>query len=112
MSSKKNHQAILIVDGAQSAGSTDVNVEDAGVDAFIFTGHKSLFGMQGIGGLYIRSDVHPAPLIIGGTGVKSDYMLQPEGRPDYYEAGTPNIPGIVSLNAGLSFIFKEGIRHP
>lgn len=104
-----NHPAVFVVDGAQSGGSIAVNVQQALIDAFVFTGHKCLFGMQGTGGLYIKEDIHPEPLIVGGTGVKSDYLYQPPGRPIFYEAGTPNIPGIVSLNAGVSFILQEGI---
>jgi len=104
-----NHKAFFIVDGAQSAGSLDINVKDAFIDALAFTGHKALFGMQGTGGLYIGDNIDPDPLIIGGTGVKSDYLFQPPGKPQYYEAGSPNMPGIVSLNAGVSFVLKEGL---
>ncbi len=104
-----SHNAFFIVDGSQSAGSLDIDVKDTFIDALAFTGHKALFGMQGTGGLYISDTIVPDPLIIGGTGVRSDYLFQPPGKPMYYEAGTPNMPGIVSLNAGLSFVLKEGI---
>ncbi|MCG8643852.1 MAG: aminotransferase class V-fold PLP-dependent enzyme [Desulfobacterales bacterium] len=106
----RDHPAVFIVDGAQSAGAIDINMEDLAADVFVFTGHKSLFGMQGTGGLYMSREVCPEPLIIGGTGVKSDYLYQPRESPFRYEAGTPNTPGIVSLNAGVSFLLKCGIE--
>lgn len=105
----KDHPAAFIVDGAQSAGAVDINVDTSSIDSLVFAGHKSLFGIQGIGGLYIGDSIYPEPLIIGGTGVKSDYLFQPRGKPGYYEAGTPNIPGIVSLNAGIAFIQQQGL---
>jgi cysteine desulfurase family protein len=105
----KEHEAVFVVDAAQSAGAASIDVQETGIDALAFAGHKSLFGIQGVGGLYIRKGIDPEPLIIGGTGVKSDYLLQPPGRPGYYEAGTPNMPGIVSLNAGVSYILGKGL---
>jgi cysteine desulfurase family protein len=105
----RSNSVYFIVDGAQSGGSIEVDLQQVPVDAFIFAGHKSLFGMQGTGGLYLRNDLHPEPLIVGGTGVKSDYLYQPPGRPTFYEAGTPNMPGIVSLNAGVAYVRNEGI---
>lgn len=106
----RDHQAVFIVDAAQSAGTIDIDVSEAHIDALVFAGHKSLFGLPGIGGFYLDKDIKPEPLIVGGTGVKSDYLLQPPERPGYYEAGTPNVPGIVSLNAGLSFLLNTGIE--
>jgi len=100
----------FIVDGSQSAGHMDIDIKEAKVDAFAFTGHKGLFGMQGTGGIYIGDRITPEPLMIGGTGVKSDYLYQPTGKPAYYEAGTPNMPGIVSLDAGVSFVLQEGMQ--
>lgn len=108
--SLKSHKAVFVVDAAQSAGTAEIDVKETGIDALVFAGHKSLFGLQGIGGLYIGKDIDPEPLIIGGTGIRSDFLFQPPDRPSYYEAGTPNMPGIVSLNAGVSYILKQGIH--
>jgi len=102
--------AFFIVDGSQSAGHMDIDIKEAKVDAFAFTGHKGLFGMQGTGGIYIGDRITPEPLMIGGTGVNSDYLYQPPGKPSYYEAGTPNMPGIISLDAGVSFVLQEGVQ--
>ena len=99
----------FIVDASQSAGNFPIDVEAMQIDLLAFAGHKSLYGMQGIGGLFIRDHIRLKPLKVGGTGVRSDYLFQPETMPLYYEAGTPNLPGIVSLHAGVAFILETGL---
>lgn len=106
-----NHGAKIIVDASQTAGALPIDIQDWKVDLLAFTGHKSLFGLMGIGGLYINGDIPLKPLKVGGTGVLSEILFQPEGFPLYYEAGTPNLPGIVSLAAGVDFIEKTGIQN-
>jgi len=103
------HGAKLIVDASQSSGNVPINVSDWDIDLLAFTGHKSLYGLQGIGGLYIKKGLNLKPLKVGGTGIKSDVLVQPPGMPIYYEAGTPNMPGIVSLNAGAGFLLEKGV---
>ena len=103
--------AVIIVDASQSAGNIPIDITGWDIDLLAFTGHKSLFGMQGIGGLYIKPGIDLKPLKVGGTGVKSEVLFQPEGMPLYYEAGTQNMPGIVSLNAGVEFILEKGLDH-
>jgi len=101
----------IIVDASQSAGAIEIDIDNWGIDFLAFTGHKSLFGIQGIGGLYVGDRVKLKPLKVGGTGIKSEVLVQPEGMPIYYEAGTPNVPGIVSLDAGIGFIFETGMEN-
>lgn len=101
----------ILVDAAQSAGSIPIDVQKSNIDLLAFTGHKSLYGLPGIGGLYIRKNLIIRPIKVGGTGIKSALLLQPEDIPTYYESGTPNVPGIVSLFAGVKFIFKTGIEN-
>ncbi len=103
--------ALYIVDVSQSAGTIDIDVKESNIDLMAFTGHKSLFGLPGIGGAYISENVELTPLKTGGTGVRSDYLFQPESMPMFYEAGTQNIPGIISLNEGLRYIQKRGIAE-
>lgn len=103
------HGCYFIVDASQSAGSIPIDVTNWDIDFLAFTGHKSLYGMAGIGGLYIKEGIYLKPLKVGGTGVLSEVLVQPDGFPLHYEAGTPNSPGIVSLSAGLDFIFKTGM---
>lgn len=101
----KEHKLRFIVDAAQTAGFTRVNMQDLNADAIAFTGHKSLLGPQGIGGFAISDDfaTEVGTLIQGGTGSKSDSEKQPEYLPDKFESGTPNTIGIVGLHASLLF---------
>lgn len=102
---------VLIVDTAQSAGSIAIDVESLGIDMLIFTGHKSLYGLPGIGGIYISGDLELRPMKVGGTGVKSELLHQPPMRPLFYEAGTPNLIGIMALGAGVEFIRETGLSN-
>lgn len=99
----------LIVDAAQTAGFLDIDVEKFNIDMLVFTGHKSLYGPQGTGGLYIREGIDPEPLMEGGTGSSSESLEQPEEMPDKFESGTPNTPGIAGLGAGVRFIKTKGL---
>ncbi len=90
----------LLVDASVSLGQCEVNVETMGIDYLIFTAHKSLGGVTGLGGFYARENIEP--FIYGGTGSRSDSFLMPEDMPDAHEAGTPNLVGIAALQAALS----------
>ena len=103
------HNAKILIDASQSAGNIKIDVKNWDIDLLAFTGHKSLYGMPGTGGLYIKKGIEIEPLIVGGTGILSEILYQPEGMPIYYEAGTPNLPGIASLRAGVEFVLKTGI---
>ncbi len=74
-----------------------------------FPGHKCLYGPQGTGGLYIKPGIELKTLKQGGTGSRSEMLHQPDDRPDKYESGTLNVPGIAGLGAGIKFIMDEGI---
>jgi cysteine desulfurase family protein len=100
---------LFIVDASQSAGFLPIDPITDHIDILVFTGHKSLYGLPGSGGLYIREGLRPRPLKTGGTGVRGDLMSQPGDMPLYYEAGTPNSPGITALSAGLDFIQSTGM---
>jgi cysteine desulfurase / selenocysteine lyase len=99
----------FIVDASQSSGVYPIDVKQMNIDMLAFTGHKSLYGIQGIGGAYISESIDLRPLKVGGTGVHSDNLFQPEAMPMRYEAGTQNIPGIYSLYEGVSYILDKGI---
>jgi selenocysteine lyase/cysteine desulfurase len=81
------------------------------IDVLAFSGHKSLYGPMGTGGLYVREGIRVRPLKYGGTGSNSDSDDQPEFSPDIYESGTLNAPGIAGLGAGLDFIRCEGFER-
>lgn len=106
----KAHGLILIVDSAQSAGLLDIDVEKYGIDVLCFTGHKSLFAIQGIGGIYVRAGLNPRPIKVGGSGINSFDKSHPTKMPEALEAGTINAYGILSLNAGLDFINDIGLN--
>jgi len=99
----------FIADGAQTAGQVFIDLSDIPVGAFVFTGHKALFGIPGIGGFYIPEPDAIAITRQGGTGTDSRMLTQPIEMPTRYEAGTPNYPGIASLLAGLRFINSVGL---
>lgn len=99
-----------IVDGAQAAGHIPVNLSDIPVDAYVFTGHKSLFGIPGIGGFFIREPGTVAVIRQGGTGTDSGSPVHPACMPERFEAGTHNYPGIASLCAGVRFIGRTGLE--
>jgi cysteine desulfurase family protein len=105
----KKHNLILIVDASQSAGQAEIDIEASGIDMLAFTGHKYLYGIMGTGGIYVSEKINLKPLKTGGTGIKSQLLYQPMERPLIFEAGTPNMPGVVSLSAGLDFIESTGI---
>ena len=98
---------LYLIDGAQAIGATPVNVRALSCDLYAFPGHKSLLGPMGTGGLYIRPGVVLRTLREGGTGTDSESMLQPDERPERYESGTLNLPGIAGLGAGCAFVAKR-----
>ncbi|MDO9036178.1 MAG: aminotransferase class V-fold PLP-dependent enzyme [Methanoregula sp.] len=101
----------FIVDGAQTAGHIPVDLADIPVGAYVFTGHKALFGIPGIGGFYIPEPDAVAITRQGGTGTDSRTLTQPSGMPERFETGTHNYPGIASLYAGIRFINTVGISE-
>jgi len=87
-------------------------MEEEFIDLLAFTGHKSLYGPQGTGGLVLggRVDVgRLRPLKRGGTGSRSEHEVQPDFLPDRYESGTPNAVGLVGLGAGVDFVLEKGV---
>ena len=99
----------FIADGAQTAGHIPVDLTDIPAGAFVFTGHKALFGIPGTGGFFIRDPDAIAITRQGGTGTDSQTLTQPVTMPERFETGTHNYPGIASLYAGLRFINAAGI---
>ena len=113
----RQHNLLLLVDAAQSAGVLPIDMQADCIDLLAFTGHKSLYGPMGTGGLILGERVDPAklpPLRQGGTGSRSELEIQPEFLPDRYECGTPNAVGLAGLSAALEWIEYmelENIRH-
>ena len=99
----------LLVDAAQTAGSTLIDVEAFGISLLAVSGHKGLLGPQGVGALYVAPDLRLGTLVEGGTGSRSESLEQPAACPDRFEAGTPNSPGIAGLRAGIEVVKREGV---
>lgn len=101
----------VLVDGAQSAGHMPVSLKDLNCDFFATAGHKGLLGPQGTGVLYIKEpDVLDSALVGGGTVSDVDgytYVLEPS--PACFEAGTPNIPGVIGLGRSVEYVEKIGV---
>lgn len=109
----KAHNLHFIVDAAQTAGVIPINVKACHIDALCFTGHKGLLGPQGIGGIILTKEIAQTltPLIAGGTGSFSHLETIPTHMPDAFEAGTLNLPGIIGLNEGLTYIESVGMKN-
>ncbi len=109
----RDHGLKFIVDCAQTAGVLPIDMEDMCIDALAFTGHKGLLGPQGTGGFILREDMISlvSPLLSGGTGSMSHSEEMPDFMPDRFEAGTPNIPGIMGLRTALLWLMETGIDN-
>jgi cysteine desulfurase family protein len=99
------------IDSSQSAGKIPIDIETMNIDIVAFTGHKSLFGPTGIGGLYVREGIEIRHTRAGGTGVRSAQRTHLDEYPYRLEYGTPNTMGIAGLRAGLRWIMKQGLDH-
>ena len=107
----KAHNLLFIVDASQTAGVFPIDVEKMNIDILCFTGHKSLLGPQGTGGIYVRDGIEITPLKSGGTGILTYSKTQPLKMPTHLEAGTLNGHGIAGLNAGIEFINRVGMEN-
>ena len=109
----RKHGVFFCIDAAQTAGAYPIDVKKMHIDLLAFTGHKSLYGPQGTGGLYIREGLEAdlEPLIRGGTGSRSESQEQPDFLPDKCESGTPNTVGVAGLGAGVRFILAQGVAN-
>ena len=107
----KKKGVLLIVDASQTAGVYPINVKEMNIDILCFTGHKSLLGPQGTGGLYVREGLQLKPLKCGGSGVQTYLKKHPDDMPTALEAGTLNGHGIAGLGAAIEYLEKEGIDN-
>lgn len=107
----KEHGLFFALDTAQTAGIIDIDFNNLNLDFLGFTGHKSLLGPMGIGGMILsdRLTDQMDSLITGGTGSLSESVKQPEFLPDKFESGTLNTLGIIGLKAGIQHINQIGI---
>lgn len=98
------HGLLFVVDASQTAGVFPIDLRAQHISVLCFTGHKSLMGPQGTGGLCVAEGVDIRPWCVGGTGVQTFLPSQPPQYPTRLEAGTRNGHGIAGLLAAVHFI--------
>jgi cysteine desulfurase family protein len=107
----REHGVTFAIDASQSAGKVPIDIDKMNIDVLAFTGHKSLMGPTGIGGLYVREGIDIRHTRAGGTGVRSADRMHLEDYPYRLEYGTGNVMGIAGLHAGLKWIEQKGIEN-
>jgi|YNPNPStandDraft_1061719.scaffolds.fasta_scaffold22789_3 cysteine desulfurase family protein len=109
----RRYGLLCLIDAAQTAGAVPLDLSELPIDLLAFTGHKSLYGPPGTGGLVIGPRVpleELEPLCRGGTGSRSEEEFQPPFLPDKYESGTPNTVGLAGLAAGVRFVLQQTVE--
>jgi cysteine desulfurase/selenocysteine lyase len=98
------------IDASQSAGKVAIDIEDQNVDIVCFTGHKSLLGPTGIGGIYVKEGIEINLTRSGGTGVRSAVRTHLYEYPYRLEYGTLNSIGVAGLHAGVKWLEEKGME--
>jgi cysteine desulfurase/selenocysteine lyase len=99
------------IDASQTAGVLPIDMQSMNLDAVVFTGHKSLMGPTGIGGMCVAEGLEIRSTRVGGTGVKSAVRTHLDEYPFRLEAGTLNVVGVAGLHAGMDFIEERGLEN-
>lgn len=107
----KENGITFAIDASQSAGKIPVDMEEHNLDIIAFTGHKSLLGPTGIGGLYVREGIEIKHTRAGGTGVRSAVRTHLNEYPYRLEYGTLNTLGIAGLLAGCQWVERHGLEY-
>lgn len=116
----RDRGVLFAIDAAQTSGLVPIDMASMNIDVVCFTGHKSLFGPSGTGGMCIAEHVDISPCRAGGTGVMSALKNQPEAYPWRMEFGTVNLMGVAGLLAaqewiaargGVDAIYEHEMRH-
>lgn len=115
----KEYVAVVFADAAQAAGNIKINLKETDIDILIFAGHKSLYGLFGVGGFVTNSRIFERdkklnPVIFGGNGEDSLNLDLPETGISKYEVGSLNVPAIGALKYGIDSIetdFNEIRQH-
>lgn len=109
------YNAMMVVDGAQAVAHMPVDVNDLDVDFYIFSAHK-MFGPSGVGVLYGKYTLlnEMEPILFGGDmNARFDKACSVELKrpPLKFEAGTPNIEGIIGLGAACDYLLSIGLEE-
>ena len=107
------HRLLLVVDGAQSAGAVDVNLDELGCHFYAFPGYKWLLGPEGTAGLFVRADVAKVSLVsqagfrgVNFTGPGGDY--EPAGGARRFELSTMSGLNFAALSGSLDYLESAG----
>ena len=104
----------IMVDGAQAVQHIPVNMKEIGADFYCFSGHK-LYAPTGIGVLYGKKELldEMPPYQGGGDMIKSVTFEKTVYNevPQKFEAGTPNISGVIALGTAIDYIINIGIEN-
>lgn len=105
------HRAVIMVDGAQAVAHQPVDVQAMDVDFYAFSGHKML-GPTGVGVLYGKLALleQLTPAQFGGEMIDNvDWQTTTFAAiPQRFEAGTPNISGVIGLGAAITYLQQVG----
>lgn len=107
----KMYEAITVLDASQTAGSLNFSKISNLADFIVFAGHKNLYGPSGIGGFIYNRKIPLKPLLYGGTGIKSEDEEMPEELPERFEAGSPNILGMIGLKIATEELLNIGLEN-
>lgn len=102
---------LFALDTAQTAGVIPIDMAAWHVDLLAFTGHKSLMGPTGTGGMVVGPDVPLRATRWGGTGVESAVRTHLDYFPYIGEVGTANTVGIAGLKRGVEWVLAEGMAN-
>lgn len=102
---------LFVVDGAQSAGHLNIDVDKMNISALCVPSHKGLYGIQGAGAILLGKDIVLDTLIEGGNGVNSTELSMPSELPERYESGTLPTPAIASFAEGIKAVKSIGIPY-
>lgn len=109
---KFNPNLRFFVDGAQAAPHISINLQSLGCDFYVISGHKML-GPTGVGILYIRKEVQEEvdPTKYGGGMIKEVYLDETtlKNSCEKFEGGTPNIAGVIGMNAAIEYLKEIGM---
>ncbi|AWU39621.1 aminotransferase class V-fold PLP-dependent enzyme [Blattabacterium punctulatus] len=112
----KSHEygALVLIDGAQVPSSLDLDVQNLNVDFYVFSAHK-MYGPTGIGILYGKEKIlnYLDPYQTGGEMINKVSFDQTtySDLPFKFEAGTPNIEGIIVWGEAIDFVEKIGVEN-
>src|SRR3989344_6875799 len=108
----KNPQCLILIDGAQAIPHLPVNVDELGADFYAFSSHKML-GPTGVGVLWGRYELldKMSPFQYGGEMIRAVYKDRSEFQPSphKFEAGTPDIAGVIGLGAAIDYLTHLGM---